>query len=90
MSRVLLLVLAVLVFFWLVRRALSGRNAHGKSADRSGPADGQGGKEATPDLVACAQCGVLVPKNEALADEAASPPLSRFFCCEEHRRQGSL
>lgn len=99
MSRVLVIVLAVLVFFWLVRRALGSRTRDENSSDG---VTGRGhGKPATsPDLVACARCGVLVPKDEALSDgqdaqkEAQKVVIASgkgiFFCSEEHRRLGPL
>ena len=89
MSRIVLLALAVLVLVGLLRRALSGRKSDDpRAADRQAgpPAPGA----AVPELVACAHCGVHLPKNEAIAQEgAAAPAATRFFCCEEHRRLGS-
>ena len=79
----LLLLIAVLVFFWLLRRALSSRKP------RTGT---PGGKEATqpaPALVACAHCGVHLPQNEAIASDEGDPPQARrFFCTEEHLKLG--
>ena len=61
MSRIVLLVAAVLVLIWLLRGALSGRS-RGERSDRPGrPAS------PTPELVACAHCGVHLPKDEAFA-----------------------
>jgi len=34
-------------------------------------------------LVACARCGVLIPKSEAKMRDG------RYFCCDEHRQLGS-
>jgi len=83
MSRIVLLVGAVLVFVWLLRRALAGR----KTEDgRKGPSSPEA---SVPELVACARCGVHLPRNEAVAeDETSAPAAGRFFCCEEHRRLG--
>lgn len=102
MMRFLLPVLAVLVFFWLLRRALAGRKTDRTSADRTSaddttPNHGQNGAAVAPDLVACAHCGVLMPRGEALvgadaaagASEPTPPAAGRLFCCEEHRRLGS-
>ena len=80
MSRVVIIVAAVLVFFWLLRRALGSR----KQDDRP-----QAPKQAavTPDLVSCAHCGVHLPKNEAVAagdGEAAGA----YFCSDDHRWPG--
>lgn len=83
MTRVLLLVIAVLVFVWLLRRALSARK-HGGSPDPKKTAP-------VPELVACARCGVHLPRNEAMASkediEGTAGP-TRFFCSEEHLRLG--
>ena len=86
MSRVLILAVAVVVFFWLLRRALGSRGGPDAPAQPRAPA-------AIPDLVECARCGVLLPKDEALtggeaAKGAAAAPAARYFCCEEHRRLG--
>lgn len=80
MIRAVLLILAVLALFWLLRRAFAGR----KSADRPGP------EAAVPELVACAYCGVHLPRGEALdRDGAVAPASEPFYCCEEHRRLGA-
>lgn len=83
MSRILLLIVAVLVFIWLLRRALAGRKPRG------GP--GQPGRPDSPppELVACAHCGVHLPKIEALTGrepDGAVPAL--YFCSEDHMRRG--
>jgi uncharacterized protein len=54
MGRLILLGLGVLIFVWLVRRALS--------APRD---DAPGAAGAPADLVPCAHCGVLLPRAEA-------------------------
>ncbi len=41
------------------------------------------GKEATTEMLACAHCGVHVPRGEALLDAAGRP-----FCRLEHRVAG--
>ena len=80
MSRVFILVAAVLVFFWLLRRALGSR----KQDDRpSAPKP----RVETSDLVSCAHCGVHLPKNEAVAT-AEGGAAGQFFCSEDHRRRG--
>jgi uncharacterized protein len=81
MTRVLLVMIAVIVLFWLVRRALSGRKPSQPPAQ---PTDSPG-----PDLVACAHCGVHLPRTEALArpPEAESGKV-RFFCSDDHLRLG--
>lgn len=89
MSRIVLLIIAVLVFIWLLRRALAGRKTR-----RGGGKPGRAEVPA-PELVACAHCGVHLPKNEALAtrgpDAAGGPDAAapgRYFCSEDHMRRG--
>jgi uncharacterized protein len=71
MGRLLLLALAVLVLVWLVRRALRARH---EDAPRVPDSAGE--------LVACAHCGVLVPRAEAR--EAGGG----LYCGEAHARLG--
>lgn len=70
MGRLILLALVVLVAVWLVRRALR---------EREPPAGPPG---APGDLVACAHCGVHLPRGEARS--AGGVP----YCSEEHARLG--
>jgi uncharacterized protein len=71
MGRLLLLALAVLILVWLVRRALRARREDAPHAPRR-----------AAELVACAHCGVLVPRAEAR--EAAGG----LYCGEAHARLG--
>lgn len=81
MSRMILLVLAVLVLIWLLRRALAARKSSRNGAPRS-PAP-------VSELVACARCGVHLPRGEAVADqEQGALAAKRFFCSPEHLRLG--
>ena len=82
MSRVIVIAVAVLVFFWLLRRALGSR---GKSGG-SGPAAKDKAPAPAADLVACAHCGVNLPKGEAVAGLGETP--LRHYCSEAHRRLG--
>jgi len=66
MGRLLFLALAVLVLVWLVRRAL-----------RPPRTDAQGRVRAAADLVACAHCGVLLPRAPG-----------GLYCGEAHARLG--
>jgi uncharacterized protein len=45
---------------------------------------GTGGAEA---MVRCEVCGLNVPQSEALAAPGSDP--QRWYCCDEHRRQGA-
>ena len=74
MTRLVLIALAVVALFWLLRGVRS-RSNRGGQAPHAAPFP--------PDLVACAHCGVLLPESDALAAEG------RRFCCEEHRRAGA-
>lgn len=71
MGRLILLGLAVLILVWLVRRAFGQRQG---DAPKVPGAPGE--------LVACAHCGVLVPRGEALSAAGAQ------YCGEEHARLG--
>jgi uncharacterized protein len=71
MGRLILLGLAVLVVVWLVRRAL--RERQGSAP----PAPGAPGE-----LVACAHCGVHLPRAEARSAPGGA------YCSEEHARLG--
>ena len=70
MGRLLLLALAVLALVWLVRRALRARQAPGDAAKAPG------------ELVACAHCGVNLPRAEARGAGGS------LYCSEEHARLG--
>ena len=82
MSRIVLLVVAVLVLIWLLRRALTSRKpGAGRPVRPASP---------VPELVACAHCGVHLPKNEAVADRNADGSVSGpYFCSESHLKLGS-
>jgi uncharacterized protein len=73
MGRLIVLILLVVFAVWLIRRALRG-SAAGK-AQAKPPLPG--------DLVACARCGVHLPRAEAHL--AAGLP----YCGEEHARLGA-
>ena len=85
MSKLVLLLVAVLVFFWLLRGALTRRKPRGGTPD----GEAKGSAQPAPVLVACAHCGVLLPQDEAIASEAAGLAGDRrFFCTDEHARLG--
>ncbi len=70
MGRLLVLILLVVAAVWLVRRALRA----GKPGVKP-PVQG--------DLVACARCGMHLPRAEARESDG------RLFCGEEHARLGA-
>jgi uncharacterized protein len=66
----LLLLLALVLAYWLIK-------AYQRKRTRSGTSDGNGAPE---DMVRCAHCGIHLPRSESLA----SGPV--FYCTPEHRR----
>ena len=56
MSKILLLIFAVIAAWWLIKR-LRGKDAAG---DAPGPAPEQ--------MVTCSHCGLYLPQNEAIAE----------------------
>ena len=74
MGRLILIGVIVLLVVWLLRRALAKPRADGKPPQAPGERQG--------DLVACAHCGVNLPKAEARSAGG------RYFCSEEHWRLG--
>jgi len=72
----IVVVIAVLALVWLVRRSLHDY-AEGVRARRAAPrADG----DVPQPMLACAHCGVHLPRDEAL------PGRGGVFCDEAHRR----
>ena len=74
LGRIILVIIAVAVVLWLLRRALEATKR--RDAPQA-PADPPKG-----DLVACAHCGVNLPKSEARSAGG------RHYCSEEHWRLG--
>ena len=70
MGRLLVLIALVVLAVWLVRRALRGPVARHKP-----PVPGE--------LVACARCGVHLPRAEAREADG------ELYCGEEHARLGA-
>ena len=69
-----LVVLAILALLWLLRRSL-----RGAAPPPQPPARPSAGAEPTP-MLACAQCGMHLPRDEAL------PGRGGVFCGDVHRR----
>jgi uncharacterized protein len=74
MGRVLVLILIVVLAVWLIRRALRPAAPAKPVAQSKSPPEG--------DLVACARCGLNLPRGEAR--EAAGVT----YCSDEHARLG--
>ena len=72
MGRLVVLILIVVLAVWLIRRAL--RAAAGGAAKKEGAVQ--------QDLVACARCGVHLPRAEARESGGQA------YCGEEHARLG--
>jgi uncharacterized protein len=70
MGRLLVLIALVVLAIWLVRRALRGPAARHKPPVQA-------------DLVACARCGVHLPRAEAREADG------QVYCGEEHARLGA-
>lgn len=77
MGRLLVLILLVVAAVWLVRRALRSAAPRRDVADKSPPSAVTG-----DELVACAHCGVHLPRAEA------RPAAGGLYCSEEHARLG--
>ena len=75
MTRLIVIAVIVAAVVWLLRRAIAGPRRDGDAGGRPAPS-------AQDELVACAQCGVNLPKAEARGAGA------RFYCSEEHLRLG--
>ena len=79
MTRLIFWVIIVVAVVWLLRRAISGPPSGG-----GGPRRGDDAPPFAPqgELVACAHCGVNLPKAEARSAGGS------FYCSEEHWRLG--
>ena len=73
LSKLLLFIVAAVVIYILIKGAARKRAAR----------PGSKGAAAAESMVPCAQCGVNLPRSEALETGG------RFYCSEEHRRLAS-
>lgn len=101
MMKWLLLAVVVVVVLWLLGRSRRGARDEASSAapdgmpPRAGAGNGPASNSPQP-MVACAHCGVLLPKADALrpaatasaADSGANPDTGPFYCSQAHRRAG--
>lgn len=75
MGRVLVLLVIAVVAWFLIKR-LSGESPGRRRQDSSNH-----NKQTEERILACAVCGVHVPRSEGVTKDGA------FFCCEAHSRQ---
>jgi uncharacterized protein len=73
MGRLLVLIVLIVAAVWLVRRALRPAKPKVEPAQK---------KAIEGELVACAHCGLNLPRGEALTAGSA------LYCSEEHARKG--
>ena len=69
MKKILLFLVVVFVLLWLLRGATSGRRRGGAARPPQAPQE----------MIACAHCGVHLPRDEAL------PGRGGVFCGDAHR-----
>ncbi|MBX3599800.1 MAG: hypothetical protein KIS83_05745 [Rubrivivax sp.] len=79
MAKILVLVVVVLLVAWL----LIGRRRSPPDDAAAPPRSGRAKKPDPQALLACAHCGVQLPRAEALFDAAGRP-----FCSDAHRLAG--
>ncbi len=72
----LLLAIVIGLCLWLLRRSLRAHRDDDAPAPRAGSAPT---KQAPEEMVRCAQCGLVLPRSEALAAGGL------HFCGEPHR-----
>ncbi|WP_119152938.1 PP0621 family protein [Caldimonas tepidiphila] len=76
MTKVLILLAVIALLWWLLRPRPGRGGADAGAAPQA--------RDASPrEIVACARCGVHVPRDEALPGPAGEP-----YCCEAHRGAG--
>ena len=73
MGRIVVLIVLVVAAVWLIRRALRPPKPKADIPQK---------KAIEGELVACAHCGLNLPRGEAHASGAA------LYCSEEHARRG--
>lgn len=91
MKYLVLLVVVAGVLWWIQRRWQAPQAPRQErpwgwrwgGAQESARKDVPGSAVREEPLVACARCGVLIPKSEAKMRDG------RYFCCDDHRQLGS-
>jgi len=85
MSKVLLIIGIALGVYWLWRQGRMAESRDARAAPPAAPPAPRTGA-APQDMVACAHCGLHLPRSEALADgPGGSAP---FYCSAAHRQSG--
>ena len=85
MTKVLIIIAAVVAIVWLLRRAISGQRGAPPDTPARDAADAADGGA----LVSCAQCAVNLPRAEAYAERGVPPGAGGLhYCSEEHWRLG--
>lgn len=87
MSKVLLIIGIALGVYWLWRQGRMAEAREARAATPATPATARSSAGQAPqDMVACAHCGLHLPRSEALADgTGGSAP---FYCSPAHRQSG--
>ncbi len=84
MTRLLILVLIVVgVLWWLFGRKRPNDRAAGTDSQRTPTGGKPPSPKAPAQIVACAHCGVHLPREDTVADAEG-----RLFCGEAHRLAG--
>jgi uncharacterized protein len=79
LTRIVIIGVLVLLVLWLLRKSLSGRKPSAPS-DQNSDKNNQSDQSAA--LIACAHCGVMLPKADAFWREGQS------YCSMTHRNLG--
>jgi uncharacterized protein len=87
MSKYLLIIGIALGVYWLWRQGRMAESREARPAPPAPPAAANKSAINPPqDMVACAHCGLHLPRSEALADgPGGSEP---FYCSAAHRQSG--
>jgi len=90
MSKYLLIIAIALGVYWLWRQGRMAESREAREARPTPPAPPAAPRKSIikppQDMVACAHCGLHLPRSEALADgPGGSEP---FYCSAAHRQSG--
>jgi uncharacterized protein len=84
MARIFLLLAVVLAIIWWLRQRAAARDAHEQPTARPGPAQRKTeGAASSEPMVQCAQCGVHLPRGEAIGWNGL------HYCRRSHLPDGS-